>query len=132
MSGIPPIRFISEKSKENEDDVTKANTVKITMDDDVTKLFKTFKSGGPEAVINLIRDHESIVEDRKLREKYGCSSALWNTKRQAVKKLDATTDADQITELEARIKEHKLICASTQQQAFDYFEKLLDPVNVQK
>ena len=121
MGGIPPIRFIPEKSEKDKDDDTGTNTVKITICDDVTKVFETFESGGPEAVIKLIRDHESVVDDRKLREKYGASSALWNTKRQAMKALDETSDPDEIAELKEEIKEHKARCASTQQQAFDYF-----------
>ena len=102
------------------------------MDDEVIKMFQTFKSGNAEAVVNLIREHESIVDDRKLREKYDAASALWNTKRQAIKQLDANSDADEIAELEEQISEHKQTCATSQQQAFDYFEKLLDPVNMQK
>ena len=66
--GIPPIRFVPEKPEEF--DAEKHNTVKIRMDDEVIKMFQTFKIGNAEAVVNLIREHESTVDDRKLREKY--------------------------------------------------------------
>ena len=103
MGGIPPIRFDPEKPEEFEDE--KPNTVQIQMDDEVTKVFRTFKRGNAEAVVNLIREYESIVDDRKLREKYDAASALWNTKRNAIKALDATSDADEIAELEEQISD---------------------------
>ena len=127
--GKPPIRFVPEKLEDF--DANKTNTVKIRMDDEVIKMFQTLKSGNAEAIVNLIREHESIVDDRKLREKYDAAWALWNTKRNAIKALDATSDADEIAKLEEQISDHKETCASSQQQAFGYFEKLLDPVNVQ-
>ena len=106
--------------------------MKISICDDVTKVFETFESGGPEAVIKLIRDHEALVEDYKLRDKYSASSALWNTKKQAIAGLDPTSNVAEISGLKEEIEEHKAMCASTQQQAFDYFKNLLSSVNVPK
>ena len=53
--GKPPIGFVPEKLEDFDADRT--NTVKIRMDDEVIKMFQTFKSGNAEAVVNLIREH---------------------------------------------------------------------------
>ena len=107
--GKPPIRFVPEV--EDSDAVKTKGSVKIRMDDDVIKVFDTFKSGDAEAVVNLIREHESIVSDHKLKEKYSAASALWNTKKTA---LAATSDADEKAELQTEIAEHKKTCEVSQ------------------
>ena len=133
MGGFPPIRFISENPEKDEDDDTKKhNTVKIAISDNVTKVFETFEKGGPEAVIKLIRDHESLVEDRKLRDIYNSASALWNEKKRVLTGLDPISDAAEIDDLKEQIAEHKAMCITTQEEAFDYFEKLLSSENVPK
>ena len=83
-------------------------------------------------MLKLIRDHEALVEYRKLRDKYNASLALWNTKKGVIAGLDPTNDAAEINGLKEETVEHKAMCATTQEQAFDYFEKLLSSGNVQK
>ena len=86
MGGLPPIRFVPTKTNEGtdkEDDKSHRNRVKITISDNVQKYFDLFEVGGPESVIKLIRSHESLVEDRKLREMYSSASALINKKGQS-------------------------------------------------
>ena len=100
--GLPPIRFVPEKPEDSE--TAKDSSVTIRMDDHVKKNFDTFKSGNAERAIELIQDHESIVADRKLKEKYDAASALWNT---AKVELAATTDADEIKAIEKNIEGHK-------------------------
>ena len=46
--------------------------------------------------------------------------------------LDPTNDADEINVLKEETVEHKAMCATTQEQAFNYFEKLLSSGNVPK
>ena len=43
-----------------------------------------FVKGEPEDVIQLIRNHESLVKDKKLLEKYTAASALWDEKKKAI------------------------------------------------
>ena len=123
--GLPPIRFVPEKPDDSEKG--KDNTVTIRMDDHVKKNFDLFKSRNAERAIVLIRDHESIVADRKLKEKYDAASALWNV---AKTELAQCTDADEKKAIEKRIEEYKKTCSDAPQTAFDLFEKLLDPCNV--
>ena len=77
MGGLPPVRFVpsftSGKKEEGEEDI---DTVKITISNDIQKYYPIFKEGDPEQVVNLIKMHEGIVEDKKLRERFQIISSL--------------------------------------------------------
>ena len=96
MGGLPPIRFVPDKLHEGTDkmdDKSHKNCVKITISENVSKYFELFEEGGPEAVIMLICSHESLVQDRKLREVYSSASALINAKNSAIAGLDQQRDS---------------------------------------
>ncbi len=108
------------------------NHVKIAITEHVSKSFELFVKGGPEAVIQLIRFHESIVKDCKFCNIYKSALALINMKMSAIQKLDATQDKVLIKEQNETIEVLKATCISTQQDAFDYFEQLLAEEHVPK
>ena len=134
MGGLPPIRFVATARKdEPEDDgeTTKQNSVKIKINDKITKNFRVFVKGDAAAVVQLIRDHESIVDDTKLRETWKAASDLVNTKKSVLKTLDKSKKSE-IDNLRMSIAELLATCKSAQDEAFDYFEKLLDRAHVPK
>ena len=117
IGGYPPIRFIPEKAIEDEEvDGKKVNTVKVNINASVTKTFRAFAKGKPEAVIKLIRNHESLVGDKKLKEIYTSASALWNEKKKAIEEFattsDKSRDKSQLKILNREMKEHKAACIS--------------------
>ena len=69
-------------------------------------------------------------------EKYTAASALWNEKKKAIEDFaqtsDKTHDKAQLKILNKELKEHKSTCMRAQEDAFDYFEKLLAPENVER
>ena len=137
IGGYPPIRFIPEKAIEDEEvDGKKVNTVKVNINASVTKTFRAFAKGGPEAVIKLIRNHESLVGDKKLKEIYTSASALWNEKKKAIEEFATTSDKSRdkshLKILNREMKEHTAACMSAQEDAFDFFEKLLSSENVER
>ena len=123
MGVLPPIRFVPEGDLNT--DKEGRNHIKIQISEHATKSFELFVEGGPEAVILLIRSHESIVQDQNLCEIYKSVSALINTKKTAVLALNALTNKSDIDKLNNAINELKPMCISTQQEVFDYFEQLL-------
>ena len=127
--GLPPIRFVKAQPDESDAKIKK-KTVTIKMDNQVKAVFETFTSGDAERAIELIRDHQSIVSDRKLEEKHDAAQALCDALEADLLNLNATNDADEIADINKEIEEHKLTCVTVQQVAFDLFEKLLDPVNI--
>ena len=78
------------------------------MDNQVKAVFETFTSGDAERAIELIRDHQSIVSDRKLEEKHDAAQALCDSLEADLNSLNATTDADEIADINKEIEEHKL------------------------
>ncbi len=89
MGGLPPIRFVPESGLHGDTvESDGKNRVKIQISDRVTKSFKLFVKGGPKAVIMLIRLHESIVADRKLKEVWKTANTLMTTKQAAIVALD--------------------------------------------
>ncbi len=55
MGGLPPIRFVPESGRHGDAvESNGKNYVKIQISNRVTKSFKLFVEGGPEAVIMLI------------------------------------------------------------------------------
>ena len=137
MGGLPPIQFVPEarpKQAESGDETKRVEkkTVETKINGKLKKIFPIFVEGDAEAVIQLIRDHESILEDTKLRELYDASLALINAKKTQISSLDATRDKDQIQTLSDDIKELIATCKSVQAEAFDCFEKLLDRTLVSK
>ena len=69
--GLPPIRFVKAQPDESDAKIKK-KTVTIKMDNQVKAVFEIFTSGDAERAIELIRDHQAIVSDRKL-EDHRCS-----------------------------------------------------------
>ncbi|MCP4746063.1 MAG: hypothetical protein GY874_07960, partial [Desulfobacteraceae bacterium] len=118
MGGLPPIQCVPKDGILNATDNKKKNRVKIQISNHVTKSFELFSEGGPEAVVMLIRSHESIVADQKLKEVYKTASALMTTKQDAIQALDPTSEQDAIEELKMAICELKETCKNTQQEAF--------------
>ena len=72
MGGAPPISFVpsttsaAQKKEEGEE----PEQVKITISSDVSKYYDIFKEGETEDVVELIRTHESIIADKKLKERH--------------------------------------------------------------
>ena len=81
MGGLPSIRFVPDSTASSKDMDEGDERVKISVTDTTQKYVKVFKEGGAEAVIQLIRQHESIVADRKLEESYSSASSLINAKK---------------------------------------------------
>ena len=132
MGGVPSIRFVPESTYSSEDaDDDKDERVKISVTDTIQKNVKVFKEGGAEAVIQLIRLHESIVADRKLEESYNSASSLINAKKTQMRTL-GRNDNEEKAGLVTAISELKATCKSVQEEAYHLFEKLLDQSLVPK
>ena len=133
MGGDPPIRFIpstSASGKKDEEDADEAK-VKIHISADVQKYFPIFKEGDTEAVIDLIRIHQGILSDKKLEERCKDVTRLITEKRSIITKLTRkdkrTSDEQQeVKEADIALKEYKAQAKMLQEEAFDFFEKLLD------
>ena len=124
MGGHPPIRYLPKEAIEDEEVVgRKVNTVEIEINSSVTKKFMAFVKGEPEDVIQLIRNHESLVKDKKLLEKYIAASALWDKKKKAIEDFAQTSDKThnkaQLKILNKELKEHKSTYMRAQEDAFD-------------
>ena len=130
MGGVPSIRFVPHASV-SEEVGEEGEKIKISVTNTIQKYVKVFKEGGAEAVIQLIRQHESIVADRKLEESYNSASSLINAKKTAIRNLGRNSDEEK-AELEAAISELKATCKSVQEEAYHLFEKLLDQSLVPK
>ena len=81
MGGLPSIRFVPNSTASSEDADEGDERVKISVTNTIQKYVKVFKEGGAEAVIQLIRQHESIVANHKLEESYNSASSLINAKK---------------------------------------------------
>ena len=133
VGGLPPVRFVpsSHDEKEDGDEKEKEQMVKISVSEAVSKYFKIFKEGDTEDVVNLIQRHESILSDKKLRAKYSTYAGLLSEKKAEFDTLKAKSkktseDIEELASLKTAIKEYRVQASAVQDEAFDYFEKLLD------
>ena len=132
VGGLPPVRFVPSSLDEKEDGEKKEKEqmVKISVSEAVSKYFKVFKEGDTEDVVNLIQRHESILADKKLRQKYSSFAGLMSDKKTALDALTAKSkktseEKEEISLLKMAIKEYRAQAIAVQEEAFDYFEKLL-------
>ena len=135
VGGAPPIRFVpeTETTKESsEKDSKKQRYVKITAVEGITKTYDIFHEGNAEAICRLIRDHEQIVEDKKLQERLESTNALIRAKRAERDEVDKLEDPEKFLEMTEAIKELKATKVSFQAEAYDLFEKLLARTLVSK
>ena len=105
--------------------------VKISVSEAVSKYFKVFKEGDTKDVVNLIQRHESILSDKKLRAKYSTYAGLLSEKKTEFDALKAKSkksseDLEELASLRTASKEYRVQPTAVQDEAFDYFEKLLD------
>jgi len=133
MGGDPPIRFVPSLSAsgKKEEGETEDNQVKITISADVQKYYPIFKEGDTEAVINLIRTHQGIMSDKKLKDCYKIIDNLVVEIKARITRLTRlphrTEDKkQQIREDQEALKEYKAQLKQLPEEAFDFFEKLLD------
>ena len=88
MGGAPPIRFVpTNSSSTKKEEGEEANQVKITISSEISKYYDVFKEGNAEDVITLIRTHEGIIADKKLREQHDIVAALLTEKKARLTKL---------------------------------------------
>ena len=133
MGGDPPIRFIpstSASGKKDEEDADEAR-VKIHISSDVQKYFPIFKEGDTEAVIDLIRIHQGILSDKKLEERCLVVVNLITETRATITKLTrkaqrSSDETQEVKDAQVALKEYKAQAKMLQEEAFDFFEKLLD------
>jgi len=131
MGGMPPIRFVPSSTETKKDEEESDDQVKITINSDVQKYYPIFKTGDAEAVINLIRMHEGIISDKKLKERFDIVTKLAEPKKTKVKKLASQPsrtkdEKEEVQELELALREYNSQQKQIQEEAFDFFEKLLD------
>ena len=67
MGGAPPIRFVPTSPHTKEEDCEEADQVKITISSEISKYYNVFQEGNAEDVITLIRTHEGIVTNKKMK-----------------------------------------------------------------
>lgn len=131
MGGAPPIRFVpttSSYTKKEEGEET--DQVKITISSEISKYYDVFKEGNAEDVITLIRTHEGIIADKKLREQHDIVAALLTEKKARLTKLTKKSsrndsEKEEVTAIELGLKEYKTQMKQLNNEAFDFFEKLL-------
>jgi hypothetical protein len=132
MGGAPPIRFVPTTSAfSKKEDGEEPDQVKITISSEVSKYYNVFKEGNAEDVINLIRTHEGIIADKKLKEQYDIIAALVTNKKARLTKLTqqakrTESEKEEVKSIELGLKEYKSHVKQLNEEAFDFFEKLLD------
>ena len=133
MGGDPPIRFVPSLSAsgKKEEGETEDNQVKITISADVQKYYPIFKEGDTEAVINLIWTHQGIMSDKKLKERYAIVEGLVVEIKARITRLTRLAhrtddEKQQVREDQVALKEYKAQLKQLPEEAFDFFEKLLD------
>ena len=123
------MRFVPEPPSSSEDGEVKGERIKIAVNASVSKYFTEFVTGDAESIAQLISDHQNIILDLKLEEKFeefkklkiAKEAILCNAARMQQK------SAEEKDELKSSVKELEASMASTRQEAYDYFEKLLHP-----
>lgn len=132
MGGAPPIRFVpTTSSYQKKEDGEEADQVKITISSEISKYYDVFKEGNAEDVITLIRTHEGIIADKKLKEQHDVLFALATEKKARLTKLTqqrtrTDEEKEEVKSIELGLKEFKTQMKQLNQEAFDFFEKLLD------
>ena len=112
MDSLPSICFVTKSMASPEDkDEDIGNKIKVNVTNTVARYFEVFKEGGAEAVIQLIRLHESIVADRKLEESYNSASSLINAKKTQMRTL-GRNETEEKAGLVTAISELKATCKS--------------------
>ena len=86
VGGTVPIRFIPDKIEEKKTN-RKSETVKIAISFTVTKSLNIFFNGNSDTAIALIRVHESIVADKKLKIQYKENCVLCSAKKAKMRQL---------------------------------------------
>ena len=88
MGGDPPIRFVPAPPANSKEEGKEPSQVKITISNEVSKYYTVFKRGTTEDVVNLIRVHEGIMTDKKLKENCNALLSLFNSKKKRQKALN--------------------------------------------
>ena len=104
---------------------------KNTISESVQKYYPVFKEGDTEDAVNLIQRHGSIISNKKLRTHYSMCVSQIAEKKKAVKMLQAKLrkseeDRLEIAATKVALKEYRKHANTIQEEAFDYFDKLLD------
>ena len=129
LGGMPPMRFVPDPPSSQEEGEVKGERIKIAVNDSVSKYFTEFVTGNAESIAQLISDHENIVADLKLEEKYNEFKKLKQAKEALLGDTDRMkkkTDEEK-EELRDSVKELEASMVQTRQEAYDYFEKLIHP-----
>ena len=137
MGGAPPIRFVPTSPALSKEDGEEPSKVKITISTEVSKYYTIFKEGTAEDVVNLIRRHEGIISNKKLKENCDMTLALISAKKEHLtvltNKPSQTSDNQwEVKELQEALKEYKIQVKQSQEEVFDFFEKKLDQKLVAK
>ena len=133
MGGAPPIRFVplSTSASQKKEDGEEQASVKITISADITKRYFIFKEGETEEVVELIRTHEGLIADKKLRERHAVTigkqqkdKARYTTLTQQDSR--SAEEKEEVQILKDLLEEYNTQLKEVQAEAFDYFKKLLD------
>ena len=133
MGGNPPIRFVPAHPTTSKEEGEEPSQVKITISNEVSKYYTIFKEGTAEDVVNLICVHEVIMTDKKLKENCKITLALFSSKKKRLTVLNnkssctSDTNKQEVKDLQEALKEYKTHIKMVQEEAYDFFEKLLDP-----
>ena len=106
IGGLPPVRFVpnSHSEKEEGKEKEKEHMVKITISYAVQKYYPIFKEGDTKDAVNLIKRHESIISNKKLRARHSVCAGLFTEKKKALEKLQAKSrkTSDDLNEIAAK------------------------------
>ena len=132
MGGAPAIRFVPNSTAYGKkEDGEEHDQVKITISSEVSKYYNVFKEGTAEDVVKLITMHEGIIIDKKLKEQYDNIKALISGKKARITLLTQKskrndTEKEELEEINVALREYKTQAKQLPEEAFDFFEKLLD------
>ena len=137
MGGDPPITFVPTPPATAKEEGEEPSQVKITISSEVSKYYTVFKEGTAEDVVNLICVHEGIMTDKKLKESCNATLSRFSSKKKHLTALNnkssCTSDKKrEVKDLQEALKEYKTQIKMVQEEAYDFFEKLLDPKLVTK
>ena len=131
-----PVRFIPDPPEDaHEKDGVRNTDVKISISKSVSKSIKVFVDGNAEQAIELIKMHESVVSDKKLKISYAANRALINSKKTQIAELkedDPEKNSEEIDELADARLELKAANKQLQEYAYDYLEKMVGATLIQK
>ena len=132
MGGAPTIKFVpSSPTSSNKEGNKEPAQVKITISTKVSKYYTVFKEGNTEDVVNLIRTHDRIIVDKKLKENCNVIAALISANKKRLtmltNKSSRTSDEKrEVKEVQEALKEYKTQVKQTQEEAFEFFKMRLD------